>query len=66
MAGRSRVFYQENPRKVIVEKDGSPIAVYNSVEELVEHHIKGILARDQQDAARARGVYQQKKDKDES
>ena len=66
MAGRTRVFYQENPRKVIVEKDGNPIAIYNSVEELVEHHIKGILARDQQEAERVKKVYQQTRERDDS
>ena len=57
MEGRTRIFYRESPHEVVVEKDGKAIAVYKSVEELVEHHIKGLLARDQQDLKRVRNIY---------
>ena len=46
MEDRTRIFYREDPHQVIVEKDGKVVAIYKSVEELVEHHIKGMRARE--------------------
>jgi hypothetical protein len=46
MEDRTRVFYKEDPHQVVVEKDGKVVAIYKSVEELIEHHVKGLLARE--------------------
>ena len=42
----------------MIEKDGKPIATYRSAEELVETHIKGLLAKDQLDTKRIRDLIQ--------
>ncbi len=46
---RSRIYYRQDPPGVVLERNGIEIAVYNNTEELVETHIKGILAGDHQD-----------------
>ena len=40
----SRVFYRDDPKSVVLEKNGKEVLCYKSVEELVEAHIKGLLA----------------------
>lgn len=57
MTDSARVFYRKSPEGVIVEKEGRTVAVYRSTEELIEVHIKGLLARDQQDAQKVRDIY---------
>lgn len=54
MSSDTRIFYRESPNEVVVVKDGKEVASYRSKEELVETHIKGLLAKDQQDAGRVR------------
>jgi len=51
---RSRVFYRESPKEVVVVRDGKEIARYRSPEELVEVHMKGMVALDQQAAEKLR------------
>lgn len=44
MSKRDRIYYQQDPEAVIVQKEGKPLASYRSSEELIETHIKGLLA----------------------
>lgn len=57
MPAQTRVFYRTSPEGVVVEKEGKLIAVYRSPEEMIEVHIKGLLARDQQDTKRIKNIY---------
>ncbi len=50
----SRVYYRTSPDGVVVEKDGSELAVYRSTDALIETHIKGMLAKDRQDTRKIR------------
>jgi ribosomal protein L13 len=50
----SRVYYRTSPDGVVVEKDGSELAVYRSTDALIETHIKGMLAIDRQDTRKIR------------
>jgi hypothetical protein len=52
----SRIYYQTTPDGVVVVKDGAQLAVYRSTFELIETHIKGILAKDQQDTSKIREI----------
>ena len=54
MGSGTRIFYRESPSEVVVLKDGREVATYRSKEELVETHIKGLLAIDQQDTRKVR------------
>jgi len=60
MSAESRVFYRAEPSEVVVVHQGREIAVYRSAEELIEVHIKGLLARDQQDVKRIQRIYRGK------
>lgn len=42
----SRVVYLDSSKEVIVKREGIEIARYRSAEELVEVHIKGLMAID--------------------
>ena len=55
-SNKSRIYYQTSPDGVVVVKDGTRLAVYKSTEELIETHIKGILAKDQQDTRKVREI----------
>jgi ribosomal protein L13 len=52
----SRIYYRTSPDGVVVVKDGAQLAVYRSTDELIETHIKGILAKDQQDTRKIRKI----------
>ena len=52
----SRVYYRTSPDGVVVVKDNAELAVYKSTDELVETHIKGMLAKDQQDTRKVREI----------
>jgi hypothetical protein len=54
----SRIYYRQDPPGVVLEQDGIEIAVYKNTEELVETHIKGLLARDHQDIKTIRELLQ--------
>ena len=54
---RSRLFYRESPREVVVHHHGREIARYHSAEELVEVHIKGMMAADEQAAQQIQKIY---------
>ena len=41
---KTRVYYKSNPPAVIVQKNGKDVVSYKSVDDLVESHIKGLLA----------------------
>ena len=58
MAGTktSRIYYRTSPNGVVVVKDGTELAAYRSTDELIETHIKGILAKDQQDTRKIREI----------
>ena len=53
----SRLFYRESPREVVVHYDGREIARYRSAEELVEVHIKGMMAVDEQASQHIQEIY---------
>jgi hypothetical protein len=52
----SRIYYRTSPDGVVVVQDGAQLAVYRSTDELIETHIKGILAKDQQDTRKIREI----------
>ena len=52
----NRVYYRTSPDGVVVVKDGAELAVYRSTDELIETHIKGILAKERQDTKKVREV----------
>ena len=52
----NRVYYRTSPDGVVVVKDGAELAVYRSTDELVETHIKGILAKEPQNTKKVREV----------
>ena len=56
MARISRVYYRTSPDGVVVVKDGAELAVYRSTDELIETHIKGMLAKDRQDISKVRKI----------
>ncbi|MEO2182996.1 MAG: hypothetical protein ABGY43_11910 [bacterium] len=56
MARASRVYYRTSPDAVVVVKDDAELAVYRSTDELIETHIKGILAKDRQDTRKVREI----------
>lgn len=62
MTGRARVYYRKSPEGVVIERDGKILAVYRSPEEMVEVHIKGLLANDHEDAHRIEQLYKAKSD----
>jgi hypothetical protein len=41
---KTRVYYKANPPAVIVQKNGKDVVSYKTVDDLVESHIKGLLA----------------------
>ena len=61
---RSRLFYRESPREVVVHHDGREIARYRSAEELVEVHIKGMMASDERAAKQIQKIYRGETDCD--
>jgi hypothetical protein len=52
----NRVYYRTSPDGVVVVKDGVELAVYRSTDELIETHIKGILAKERQNTKKVREV----------
>lgn len=58
----TRIFYRESPNEVVVLKNGREVATYRSPEELIETHIKGMLAIDQQDASKVRELLRKYRD----
>jgi ribosomal protein L13 len=56
MARASRVYYRTSPDAVVVVKDDAELAVYRSTDELIETHIKGMLAKDRQDTSKVREI----------
>jgi len=62
MTGSNRVYYRKSPEGVVVERDGKILAVYRSPEEMVEVHIKGLLASDKHDHRRIQELYKAKTD----
>ena len=60
MSDGTRLYYQGegDDRKVILQKDHEIIARYQSPEQLVEAHIKGLMAIDRQDTERVRALMQ--------
>jgi HEPN domain-containing protein len=54
--GKTRIFYRAEPEAVVVEKDGKEVAAYRNADELVEVHIKGLLAKNKQDSKRVRDL----------
>ena len=52
----SRIYYRKSPAGVVVVRNGEVIAEYQSTDELIETHIKGILAKDQQDTTKIREI----------
>lgn len=64
MASQSRIFYRKDPPGVVLERNGITVAEYKNTQELVEAHIKGILARDHEDTDKIRAlleIYQSEK-----
>ena len=55
-ARSSRVYYRTSPAGVVVVKDDAELAVYRSTDELIETHIKGMLAKDRQDTRKVREI----------
>ena len=55
-ARSSRVYYRTSPVGVVVVKDHAELAVYRSTDELIETHIKGMLAKDRQDTRKVREI----------
>lgn len=53
----TRIFYRESPKEVVVLRDGIEIAKYRSPEQLIEVHMKGLIARDKQEAQQVRQIY---------
>ena len=56
MSQRTRIFYRENPTAVVILKNGLEVATYKSTSEMIETHIKGILAKDHQDTKKVRDL----------
>lgn len=54
---RSRLFYRESPKEVVVYHQGREVAVYRNARELVEVHIKGLVATDKLTASQVNGLY---------
>jgi len=55
-AKASIVYYRTSPDGVVVVKDGAELAVYRTTDELIETHIKGMLAKDRQDTRKVREI----------
>ena len=53
---KTRVYYQSDPLAVVLQKDGKNVLSYPSVEDLVETHIKGMLATQQPDSDATRDL----------
>ncbi len=45
----ARVYYRTDPPEVVLQKDGKDVLSYKSVDDLVETHIKGLLAIQERD-----------------
>jgi ribosomal protein L13 len=56
MASASRVYYRTSTDEVVVIKDNAELSVYRSTDELIETHIKGMLAKDRQDTRKVREI----------
>ena len=54
---RSRLFYRESPKEVVVYQQGREVAVYRNARELVEVHIKGLIATDKLSASQVKDIY---------
>jgi hypothetical protein len=46
---KTRVYYKKDPPAVIIQKDGKDRVSYKTVDDLVETHIKGLLAVQEQE-----------------
>ena len=46
---KARIYYRNDPVEVVLQKDGKDVLSYKSVDDLVETHIKGLLAVHEQD-----------------
>lgn len=69
MASHSRIYYRQDPPAVVLERNGITVAEYRNTEELIETHIKGIMARDHKDARKIRELlrkYRPSKDSDKA
>lgn len=42
--GRTGIFYTKDPAGVVVMQDGKEVCRYKSVQELVDAHVKGMVA----------------------
>ena len=60
MPGPTKLFYKESPNQVVVQRNGIEIARYRNAEELVEVHMKGLLAMDEKATAHIRRIYRDK------
>lgn len=47
---KTRIYYKSDPPTVTLQKDGKDILSYKTVEDLVETHIKGLLASQEADS----------------
>lgn len=54
---RSRLFYRESPKEVVVYHQGREVAVYRNARELIEVHIKGLIATDKLTASQVKDIY---------
>jgi hypothetical protein len=55
---KTRVYYQSDPFAVVLQKDGKDVISYPSVENLIETHIKAMLASQPPDSAAARDLHE--------
>ena len=56
----SQVVYRDSPKEVVVKHKGREIARYRSAEELVEVHMKGMMAIDKKNANHIQTIYKAK------
>ena len=54
---RSKLFYRESPKEVVVYHQGREVAVYRNARELIEVHIKGLIATDKLTASQVKDTY---------
>ena len=53
----SRLFYRKTPEEVVVQHNGLEIARYRNTKELVEVHMKGMIAIDSHTADHVLRIY---------
>jgi len=46
---KARVYYRNDPPEVVLQKDGKDVLSYKTADDLVETHIKGLLAMQERD-----------------